>query len=212
MRKLLLLSFNSLFRRVTSVLAVTKAFISGFQTRSLCGENPAVTVLPIFNIWPNCSRNAVVDFAELTWCWCWLILHPINPRQQPRAGRFPCIAPAHQAEGCMEGPSLAKCCLWVPGCKGGRCRPQAQGFLGWSWKSDVVSSLHPAHPLRCCCCWRGLQGARHKVDVASAPSAAGKLSGKIRDSIAPTVGWNPGQTQTTQWDANVEKWSDIYIK
>lgn len=68
--------------------------------------------------------------------------------------------------------------------------PQARGFLGWSHEGDVVSSLHPvcAH---LCCCWRGLC---HKTDVASAPSAAGKLPAKILGSIEPTFWWNPGET------------------
>lgn len=113
----ILLHFNSPLRRVTSVLSVTKASISVFPNCSLCGENPAVTASPVFNVWPpHCSRNPVVDFAELPSCWCWLILHHIKPRQPSRAQHFPCdslLAQEDQAKGskgCRHGP-WAWCCL-----------------------------------------------------------------------------------------------------
>lgn len=116
----ILLPFNSPLRRVTSVFSVTKASISVFPNCSLCGENPAGTVSPIFNVQPHCLRSPVFNFAELPYSWWLLILHHISPRQPSRAQHFPAYKP------CTEGPSLAK---RSKGCRRG---PWAWCCLGWS--------------------------------------------------------------------------------
>lgn len=94
---------------------------------------------------------------------------PVNPRQQPRAQCFPCVAPARQAEGCTEGPSLASAASACPGAKhadvGHGLGASGDGAGKGTWRAAFTQ-----HVLL------GLSGTRWETATASAPSAAGKLS------------------------------------
>lgn len=104
----ILLPFNSPLRRVTSVFPVTKASISVFPNCSLCGKNFAVTVSSIFSIWPRCRRIPVFNFAQLPYCWWWLILRHISPRQPSRAQHFPCLPSQRDSQLAQKDQALQK--------------------------------------------------------------------------------------------------------
>lgn len=122
----ILLPFNSPLRRVISMFSVTKPSISVLPNCSLCGENPAVTVSPIFNVWPHCSRNPVVNFAELPYGWWWLITAPHQPQAAIQSSAFPMLTNPKGFTASTERPSLAK---RSKGCRHG---PWAWCCLRWS--------------------------------------------------------------------------------
>lgn len=126
----ILLPFNSLFTRVTSVSTVTKAFISGFQTllsvvKTL--QSPYCYFLTFgrttAEILRLTLRNSHVSGDG------WRYITPTPGSSSPELSVSHALPQLGEPKGRTEGPSLAKRCRCVPGCQGRRCCHR----LGASW-------------------------------------------------------------------------------
>lgn len=104
---------------------------------------------------------------------------PHQPQAATQSSAFPMLTKPKGFTASTEGPSLAK------GSKG--CRHGPRAGAAWDGARKVLWwTTFIQHLLMC--------AGGCEEDAASAPSAAGKISGKIlKDWIKPNFRWNSGQ-------------------